>query len=59
MKAILFAFMEEGACHEENKEAVQGGYPVLWLLDGEEEPSHTTICNFINKQLKDKIEDLF
>lgn len=51
--------MEEGACHEENKEAVQGGYPVLWLLDGEEEPSHTTICNFINKQLKDKIEDLF
>ena len=60
LKVILFAFMEEGyQATRVIKKLCRTDIRFLWLLDGERGPSHMTICNFINKQLKDKIEDIF
>ena len=51
----LFAFMEEGyQATRKIKKLCRTDIRFLWLLDEEQEPSHTTICNFINNQLKGK-----
>lgn len=60
LKVILFAFMEEGyQALRKIQKLCKTDIRFLWLLDGEKAPSHMTICNFINHQLKGKIEELF
>lgn len=60
LKVILFAFMEEG-CQSVRKieKLCKTDIRFLWLLDEEKSPSHMTICNFINRQLKESIEEIF
>ena len=60
LKVILFAFMEEGyQTTRKNKKLCRTDIRFLWLLDEEQGPSHTMICNFINNQLRGKIKDVF
>ena len=60
LKVILFAFMEEGyQALRKIQKLCKTDIRFLWLLDGEKAPSHMTICNFINHQLKKTIEEIF
>ena len=60
LKVILFAFMEEGyQALRKIEKLCKTDIRFLWLLDGEKAPSHMTICNFINKELKGCIEEIF
>lgn len=60
LKVILFAFAEEGYEGLRKMEKLcKTDIRFLWLLDGEKAPSHMTICNFINHQLKGRIEEIF
>ena len=60
LKEILFAYMEEGCpATRKIKKLCRTDIRFLWLLDGIKGPSHMTVCNFVNKQLKGKIEDIF
>ena len=60
LKVILFAFMEEGyQALRKIEKLCRTDIRFLWLLDGEKAPSHMTICNFINEQLKDNVEAIF
>lgn len=59
-KVILFAFMEEGyQALRKIRKLCRTDIRFLWLLDGTKGPSHVTIGNFINNQLKGKIEEIF
>ena len=60
LKVVLFAFAEEGyeSLRKINK-LCKTDIRFLWLLDGERAPSHMTIDNFINQELKGKIEEIF
>ncbi len=60
LKVILFAFMEEGFVSTRRMQKLcKTDIRFIWLLDGEEAPSHTTINNFINQQLKGCVEEIF
>ena len=60
LKVILFAFMEEGyQAIRRIWKLCKTDIRFLWLLDEEKAPSHMTICNFINHQLKGNIEEIF
>ena len=60
LKVVLFAFMEEGyESTRKIKKLCKTDIRFLWLLDGEEAPSHMTIANFINEELKGNIEAIF
>ena len=60
LKVILFAFMEEGyQALRKIQKLCRTDIRFLWLLDGEKAPSHMTICNFMDHQLKGKIEEIF
>ena len=60
LKVILFAFMEEGyQAIRRIEKLCRTDIRFLWLLDEEKAPSHMTICNFINHQLKGSIEEIF
>lgn len=60
LKVVLFAFMEEGYESLRKMEKLcKTDIRYLWLLDGEKAPSHMTIDNFINRELKGQIEEIF
>ena len=60
LKVVLFSFMEEGyESTRRIKKLCKTDIRFLWLLDGEEAPSHMTIANFINEELKGSIEEIF
>ena len=60
MKVILFGFMEEGYVSTRRMEKLcKTDIRFLWLLDETPAPSHMTIDNFINQQLKVCIEEIF
>lgn len=60
LKVVLFAFMEEGyQALRKIEKLCKTDIRFMWLLDEEKAPSHMTICNFINHQLKGKIEEIF
>ena len=60
IKVVLVAFMEEGyESLRKIKKLCKTDIRFLWLLDGEKAPSHMTIDNFINEELKGKIEEIF
>lgn len=60
LKVILFAFMENGYSSLRNIEKLcNTDIRFIWLLDGEAAPSYATVCNFLNKYVGNKIEDLF
>lgn len=60
LKVVLFAFMEEGyQALRKIEKLCRTDIRFMWLLDEEKAPSHMTICNFINQQLKGKIEEIF
>ena len=60
LKVVLFAFMEEG--YESLRKITKlcrTDIRFLWLLDETRAPSHMTIDNFINRELKGCIDDIF
>ena len=60
LKVVLFAYAEEGyASLRKMKKLCKTDIRLLWLLDGERAPSHMTIDNFINQEIKGKIEEIF
>ena len=60
LKVVLFAFMEEGyESLRKMQKLCKTDIRFLWLLDGEKAPSHMTIDNFINQELKGNIEKIF
>ena len=60
LKVILFAFMEEGyESTRKIKKLCRTDIRFMWLLDGKKAPSHMTISNFINHELKAGIEEIF
>ena len=60
LKVILFAFMENGYSSLRNIEKLcNTDIRFIWLLDGENAPSYATVCNFLNKYVGNKIENLF
>lgn len=60
LKVVLFAFMEEGyQALRKIEKLCRTDIRFIWLLEEEKAPSHMTICNFINRQLTEKIEEIF
>ena len=60
LKVVLFAFREEGyESLRKIQKLCRTDIRFMWLLDGREGPCHMTICNFINEQLKESIEEIF
>ena len=60
LKVILFAFMEEGYVSTRRvKKLCRTDIRFLWLLGEEKGPSHMTVDNFMNQQLKGCIEEIF
>lgn len=60
LKVVLFAFMEEGyESLRKIEKLCRTDIRFLWLLDETPAPSHMTIDNFINQQLKTCIEEIF
>ena len=60
LKVVLFAFMEEGyESTRKIKKLCRTDIRFMWLLDGKKAPSHMTISNFINHELKASIEEIF
>ena len=60
LKVVLFAFMEEGyASVRKIGKLCRTDIRFLWLLNEQKAPSHMTVCNFINKDLKESVEKIF
>ena len=60
LKVVLFAFMEEGyESLRKMAKLCRTDIRFMWLLEEEAAPSHMTIDNFINQQLKVCIEEIF
>ena len=60
MKVILFAFMEQGyVSTRQIQKLCKTDIRFLWLLDGDEAPSHMTIDNFMNNSLSMSIAEIF
>ena len=60
LKVILFAFMEHGEVSLRDLEKLcRNDIRYMYLLDDMKPPSHTTLGNFINKELKDTIGEIF
>lgn len=60
LKVVLFAFMEEGYVSlRKIAKLCRTDIRFMWLLNEEAAPSHMTIDNFINRQMKGCIEEIF
>ena len=60
LKIVLFAFMEFGYCSVRFiKKLCETDIRFLWMLDGEEAPCHGTVDNFINNDLKFRLDEIF
>ena len=60
LKIIIFAFMIKGyASVREIEILCKTDIRFIWLLDGTKAPSYSTIANFMNQMLNDKIENIF
>ena len=60
MKVILFAFMENGyVSTREIEKSCKTDIRYMWLLQTLEAPSHMTIANFMNNNLKGNIDGIF
>ena len=60
LKVILFAFMEQGyVSTRQIQKLCKTDIRFLWLLDGDEAPSHMTIDNFMNNSLSMSIAEIF
>lgn len=60
LKVILFGFMIEGYVSLRNLESLcRNDIRFRWILKDEDSfPSHQTICNFMNENLKETIENI-
>lgn len=59
-KIVMFAFMEFGYCTIRQIEKLcETDIRFMWILDGEEAPSHMTIDNFIKDELSGSVEEIF
>ena len=60
LKVILFSFMEHGIVSLRDLEKLcRNNIRYMYLLDDMKPPSHTTLGNFIKKELTSKIEKIF
>ena len=60
LKIVLFAFMEFGYCSVRTMQKLcETDIRFLWMLDGESAPSHMTISNFIQNELKLSLDEIF
>lgn len=60
MKVALFAFMENGyASLRDIEHLCKTDIRYIWLLGGENAPSHMTVCNFLNDYVGSNISELF
>lgn len=60
LKVILFGFMLEGyASLRKLENLCNNDIRFMWLLEGDDAPSHMTFSNFINDYLTDSIENIF
>lgn len=60
LKVILFAFMENGYVSTRQIEKYcKTDIRYMWLLQDREAPSHMTIDNFMNENLKENIDGIF
>lgn len=60
LKIIIFAFMIKGYVSVREIEILcKTDIRFIWLLDGTKAPSYSTISNFMNQMLIDKIENIF
>lgn len=60
LKVILFAYMENGFASLRDIEGLcKRDIRFAWLIGDSPAPSYATICNFMNKNVGRKIEDLF
>ena len=60
LKVILFAFMENGYVSTRMIEKLcKTDIRFMWLLNGNNPPSHMTIDNFMKNHLADTIEEIF
>lgn len=60
LKVILFSFMENGYVSTRHIEkSCKTDIRYMWLLQDREAPSHMTVDNFMNGNLKENIEGIF
>ena len=60
IRIVLFVFMEFGYCSVRFiQKLCETDIRFLWMLDGEEAPSHMTISNFIHNELQFSLDEIF
>ena len=60
LKIILFAFMENSYASLRNIEKLcKTDIRFIWMLDGSKAPSYSTVSNFMNEMLIERVEDVF